>query len=146
MSSKPMSKPPFPPLSQVGRPRLVVCGGRKYEEWETFVRKMDRLVSLMKFPIVIHGDCPTGVDEMTTEWAELRRHTHRRHYALWEVHGNAAGPIRNRKMAQDAIDPIRGAAGAWCVAFHNGRSDGTADMIEQARKCGLRVRVIRVEY
>ena len=53
----------------------------------------------------------------------------------WENDGKAAGPIRNAQMAAHA-DAL--------VAFWDGRSHGTRDMIERAEMRNLPVRVIRV--
>ena len=52
--------------------------------------------------------------------------------ADWAKHGKAAGPIRNRQMAEQA-DAL--------LAIWDGKSRGTRDMIEAARGLGLRVYV-----
>lgn len=59
-----------------------------------------------------------------------------RYPADWNRHGRAAGPIRNRQMAENA-DAL--------VAVWNGKSRGTRNMIETARSLGLRVHVHRVD-
>ena len=50
----------------------------------------------------------------------------------WKRHGRAAGPIRNRQMAEygDAL-----------IAIWDGKSRGTKNMIETARDLGLEVYV-----
>lgn len=58
----------------------------------------------------------------------------RRFLPDWNTHGKAAGPIRNRQMAEYA-DGL--------LAIWDGESRGTANMIEEARKRGLRVLVHR---
>ncbi len=52
--------------------------------------------------------------------------------ADWKTHGKAAGPIRNRKMA--------GMADAL-IAIWDSKSRGTKNMIEEARKAGLKVHI-----
>jgi hypothetical protein len=56
-----------------------------------------------------------------------------KHPADWNALGNGAGKFRNRKMA--------GVADAL-VAFWDGSSPGTKDMIAVARDKGLAVRVV----
>jgi hypothetical protein len=48
----------------------------------------------------------------------------------WNKYGYAAGPIRNRRMAENA---------EALIAVWDGKSNGTADMINTARKMGLKV-------
>lgn len=56
--------------------------------------------------------------------------------ADWKTHGKAAGPIRNRKMAENA-DAL--------IAIWDGKSRGTKNMIETATSLGLRVYVHRFD-
>lgn len=56
------------------------------------------------------------------------------HHADWETHKLAAGPIRNREMARD---------GTHLVAFWDGKSKGTKNMIDEARKRKLVVKIVR---
>lgn len=57
-------------------------------------------------------------------------------HANWEGHGKAAGPIRNRRMAEYA-DAL--------IAVWDGKSRGTKNMIDEARKRGLAVWVHRID-
>jgi len=56
--------------------------------------------------------------------------------ADWKAHGKAAGPIRNAAMAKAA-----GADGRL-LAYWDGKSPGTADMIKQAKRAGLKVQTV----
>ena len=56
------------------------------------------------------------------------------HPADWDKHGKAAGPIRNAEMAEVA-DAL--------IAFWDGQSRGTANMISLAKSKGLSVAVVR---
>ena len=58
--------------------------------------------------------------------------------ADWRTHGKAAGPIRNRVMAEAAAPDGR------LLAYWDGKSPGTADMIKQARRVGLKVQTIEL--
>lgn len=54
--------------------------------------------------------------------------------ADWKKHGKAAGPIRNRQMAEYA-DAL--------VLIWDGKSRGSKNMLEEAQKRGLRVIEVR---
>ncbi len=51
---------------------------------------------------------------------------------MWDIHGKSAGHIRNAEMA-DYADAL--------IAFWDGKSRGTANMIENARKRGLKIKI-----
>lgn len=52
------------------------------------------------------------------------------HKADWDAHGKAAGPIRNRKMAQEA-DAL--------LLLWDGKSKGSASMLAEAKRTGLQI-------
>jgi hypothetical protein len=52
--------------------------------------------------------------------------------AQWSIYGKGAGYIRNREMAQYA-DAL--------IAFWDGKSKGTKNMIDEAKKQGLIIKV-----
>jgi len=54
--------------------------------------------------------------------------------ADWIAHGNAAGPMRNRQMAKYA-DAL--------IAFWDGKSKGTANMINEMKRLGKPVIIQR---
>jgi hypothetical protein len=54
--------------------------------------------------------------------------------AEWELHGKAAGMIRNRKMAEAGAD--------LCLAFWDGKSRGTGGMIAVATEHHIPVRIV----
>lgn len=56
--------------------------------------------------------------------------------ADWGKYGKSAGVLRNKQMAEYA-DGL--------IAFWDGKSRGTANMIETAKGLGLRVRVARYD-
>jgi len=60
--------------------------------------------------------------------------------AKWDIHGKAAGPIRNREMAQEA------APDGMLLAYWDKKSRGTENMIHEAIKRELWVRIIPMEY
>lgn len=59
--------------------------------------------------------------------------------AEWNLYGKAAGPIRNKAMLTYAMEenPV-------VIAFWNGASRGTKNMVEQARKAGAEVIIVPI--
>ena len=111
--------------------RVIVAGGRDVTTLPQFLEVMEMFFD-PKNDILVNGGCPTGVDAMALRYAVNRGATHQVFHADWETHGRAAGPIRNREMAQNA-DVL--------IAFWDGQSRGTKSMIAEALKFGLEVHV-----
>lgn len=116
---------------------IIVCGSRTITDRKFVEGTLDRLTARLDEVLVIVGDAK-GVDRLAFDWAMKNGFTVRRHYADWDKHKKAAGPIRNREMIADA-GPKAGVIALW-----DGESPGTADCIAQARKAGLKVKVVRV--
>lgn len=83
---------------------------------------------------VVHGGA-RGVDQVAGAIASVRWPV-RVFPADWAAHGRAAGPIRNRQMAEYA-DAL--------IAVWDGESRGTASMIAEMRKLGKPVHVVIVK-
>jgi hypothetical protein len=58
-------------------------------------------------------------------------------HPLWQQHGKAAGPLRNRAMLRLGITRV--------VAFWDGQSTGTRSTIELAGKAGIPVKIYNVD-
>lgn len=80
---------------------------------------------------VISGTA-SGSDRHGERWAENNGLNVVRFPAEWDLYGLAAGPRRNKEMAENA-DSL--------IAIWDGFSKGTMSMISYARKMGLRVMV-----
>lgn len=113
--------------------RVVVCGGRDYQDRETLNAVLDHL------PIteLAHGAC-SGADTLAGEWALSRGITPQPFPAQWSKHRkpgrkNPAGPIRNGEMLR-AFKPDA------VIAFAG--NDGTRDCTEQAKQLGILVRPV----
>jgi hypothetical protein len=111
--------------------RVIVCGSR---DWHDRERIAARLAELPGSATVVHG-AARGADRIAGQEAEklgLLVEPHRPEYHHYGP--KRAPPIRNSKMA---------ALGAeLCIAFWDGRSTGTKDMMDKARAAGIPVEVI----
>ena len=108
--------------------RVIVCGGRDFDDRDGLFRVLDRVHSDSPINILWHGNA-RGADTLAGQWARSRGVQCAPTPAQWKKHGKAAGPKRNQAMLGQGIGRV--------VAFPGGR--GTADMVARARKAGVRV-------
>jgi hypothetical protein len=110
----------------------VITGGRdvypnmSYVEETLSVLKQDGV-----FPedlLIRNGNCPTGVDLMVMLFCIANRIQYTLHPAMWHIHGNSAGPMRNRDMMPGAD---------ICIVFPGGA--GTRNCRSAAKSCGVPV-------
>ena len=83
---------------------------------------------------MIVSDHASGADALGERYAQERGYETEVYPADWKTNGRAAGPIRNAQMAAVA-DAL--------IAFWDGKSRGTKNMIDTATKRGLQVAVVR---
>lgn len=107
--------------------RVLVCGTRTFGSGRHHAGIMDCTLRTLVPPgsTVVHGDA-RGADRLSGEWARDHGMKEEKHPANWELHGKAAGPIRNSEMLNSDIDLV--------FAFWDGKSRGTMDMITKAQK------------
>lgn len=110
--------------------RVIVCGSRK---WRDRDRITARLFDLPTDATVIQGGAQ-GADRIARQEAEKLGLLVEEHPADWSL-GKRAGLVRNSHMAALGAD--------LCIAFWDGRSTGTAHMMEEARKRDIPVEVIQ---
>lgn len=110
--------------------KVIIAGGRDF----TNLMKLIETVQLWikeRGPIteVVSGGA-RGADRTGEAWARRNGVEIKRMPAEWDKYKNAAGPIRNRQMAEYA-DGL--------IAFWDGESHGTKNMIAEATKLKLPV-------
>ena len=108
--------------------RVLVTGGRNFNDKNILFETLGALHATHAFSAIIHGGA-NGADHLAGEWAATTGVQTIIHYAEWNKHGLAAGPIRNTKMLEEKPDLV--------VAFPGGK--GTADMVRKAKTAGLRI-------
>jgi len=109
--------------------RVLVCGGRDYNDRDVAYRVLDDLRKHDAELMLMCG-MATGADILAHQWAKYNRIRCLEFTADWNKHGKAAGPIRNAQMLEEGGPDL-------VIAFPGGR--GTADMISKAKKAGVRV-------
>lgn len=108
--------------------KVLVCGGRNFDNKQKLRHFMERLHAQNNITCVIHG-AYRGADMLAEDWAKSRQIDYIGCPAKWDEHDKRAGPIRNQHML-DTYKPD------MVVAFPGG--DGTSDMIAKAVGYGLK--------
>lgn len=112
--------------------KVIVAGSRHFNNYQFIYNVLkDRITS--KDQIVEGG--AKGVDEQARKYALKHNISFRTFDADWDENGKAAGPIRNAEMANYA-DKL--------IAFYDGKSRGTGNMIKTAKSKGLPVEIIEI--
>lgn len=121
--------------------RVLVCGGRDFNNYPFLRDSLDRLLNPNNLPLayeagieIIHGGAK-GADSWADFWAVHNYCPIQEYKANWSKYGKAAGYIRNKQMLDEGHPDL-------VIAFPGGA--GTANMIKLAKDAG--VKVIEVEY
>ena len=109
--------------------RVAIVGSRNYPRPE---KVAEYVRNLPKDTCVISGGA-AGVDTWAENAAKFHHLDTLIFRARWDLHGRAAGMIRN----QDIVDTAE-----RLVAFWDGASRGTADSIARAHARGIPVEVV----
>lgn len=111
--------------------KVIVAGSRTFHDYEYLAKELDiRIPPFIEE--IVSGDAE-GPDKMGAKWAEEHRYPVKHFPAQWDKYGKSAGMIRNHEMG-DYADSL--------IAFWDGKSRGTRDMIEYMRKQNKYVEVV----
>lgn len=113
--------------------RIIIAGSRDYDNYEEAAKLIDEFIKDIDTsnPVIISGGAK-GADKIGEEYAARNDLDCVVYRANWGKYGKQAGVIRNGEMAKNAD---------CLLAFWNGESRGTYNMINTAKKRKLKVRV-----
>ena len=115
--------------------KVIIAGGRDFNDPELLSRVLfamaDTELADLSISLVTGG--ARGADRLGQLFAEEHGIENHVFHADWNAHGKRAGFIRNEVMGRFA-DRL--------IAFHDGRSPGTAHMIAFMKRLGKPVTVI----
>jgi len=117
--------------------RVIIAGKRDYTNYEFVKEKCEKFIAQSdRFFVeeIVSGAAP-GVDTLGERWAKEKGYKIRRFKANWDLYQKSAGPIRNWEMAKYAN---------VLVAFWDGKSRGTGNMISTAKRLGLYIIIITI--
>jgi len=112
--------------------RVIIAGSRCFNDYDLLKKKCDRILKNQNNITILSG-MAKGADTLACKYAEENGYELEKHFAEWGIYGKKSAILRNKKMG-DLADSL--------IAFHDGRSRGTAHMIDYAKKKELNVRVI----
>lgn len=118
--------------------KVIIAGSRSfgsYGHFEQLRLYLEMLEHERGWTIteVVWG-CAAGADCLGRQWAQRGNRRIKAFRPDWQRHGKAAGPIRNRQMAEYADR---------AVVFWDGKSRGSKNMIEEMQRLGKPVEVVR---
>ena len=118
--------------------RIIVCGNKDFKDRDFCLEKLREMIPAYVNPEIISGHA-RGVDTFAEEYAGMAGIKCTVFKAEWNLYGKAAGPIRNKAMLNYAMEetPV-------VIAFWDLNSRGTKNMIEQARKAGVKVVIVPI--
>ena len=115
--------------------RVIIAGGRYFNNYQLLKERCDFYLQSKKrsHNVIIVSGHASGADSLGEQYANEEGFDTQLFPADWNKHGKAAGPIRNAEMAEVA-DAL--------IAFWDGKSRGTANMIQLAKDKGLKVAIV----
>lgn len=115
--------------------RVIIAGTREFNNYELLKEKCEAVLEDESDVIVISG-CARGTDLLGERFAQEKGYKIERFPANWDRDGKSAGAIRNNQMANKAD---------MLIAFWDGKSKGTSNMISTARRKGLIVKTVIIK-
>ncbi len=122
--------------------RILVCGSRTFSTYNVIEAVLGGInAHFGGDTVIIHGAAP-GADRYADKWAKaagkMKGEDLLPFPANWNLHGRAAGPIRNRKMLAEGLPDV-----VWAfVDKPLAESTGTKDMVDIASKAGVQCYVV----
>ena len=111
--------------------KVIIAGCRDFSDYAVLRSFADETLAGMDDVEIVSGGA-RGADALGERYARERGRGLKVFPADWKKWGAAAGPIRNAEMAAYA-DAL--------IAFWDGKSAGTRDMIRRAEEKGLSVHI-----
>ena len=117
--------------------RVIVCGGRDFQDKEKCFESLDVILAGNPHIEIVSGHAK-GADSFGEEYAKKHGISVKVFRPDWKRYGRGAGPIRNKEMLEYAAEEE-----PMIIAFWDGKSKGTKNMINQAIKAGANVKIIK---
>ena len=128
--------------------RIIIAGSRGFNDYDRLKQEvfsilnelMNEGFSVKREDIEIVSGTARGADQLGERFAAEYKLKLKRMPANWNKYGRKAGPLRNEEMAKYAKQDKEVGI---LIAFWDGESRGTHNMINLAKEYGLRVFVVR---
>jgi hypothetical protein len=100
--------------------KVIVAGSRYFKDFKRLIDELLKIQKDVTIDEIVSGGCH-GADKYGECWADLFDIPVKIFKADWKKYGKAAGPIRNKEMAE---------YGDMLVLFWDGKSKGSANMLK----------------
>lgn len=115
--------------------KVIICGSRGFTNYKLLKRKMNLYTLALGEVEVVSGGAE-GADKLGERWACENYHKFHVFRPDYAKHGKKAPLVRNQEMV-DFADAL--------VAFWDGHSPGTRDVIDRAKAKRLKLRIVYYE-
>lgn len=116
--------------------KIIIAGGRNFNNYDLLKETCSKYIrDIDSSTIEIVSGGANGADALGERFASEYKFPVKLFQADWNKYGRAAGPKRNANMAS---------YGTHLIAFWDGKSRGTKNMINQAKKSGLQTKVVLI--
>lgn len=112
--------------------RLLVCGGRDFNDYNLLWETLDTFKPAITF-MILGG--ARGADQIAEDYAKNTIIDYKVYPADWNTYGKKAGYLRNKQMLEEGKPE-------YVLAFWDGKSKGTANMIKLAQEANVTVEII----
>ncbi|WP_339885370.1 DUF2493 domain-containing protein [Polaribacter vadi] len=116
--------------------KVIIAGGRNFTNYQKLKKHCDLLLQNQTNIEIVSGAHYKGADKLGEKYTAEKEFPLTKFSAKWNKYGKAAGPKRNKQMAKYA-DAL--------IVFWDGKSTGTLNMINVAKKEGLKVYIFFYE-
>ena len=133
--------------------KVIIAGSRSFSDYNFLNSKLDELITE---PIIIVSGCAAGADTMGEQYAAEKGYSVEKHPADWKnldapvcviktnkygAYNAMAGHNRNKEMLNSIKE---NQCGGFVVAFWDGKSKGTENMIRISKDAGIEVIVVQI--
>ncbi len=119
--------------------RIIVAGSRSFDDYSLLESKLDELLKDISGEVEIVSGNAKGADTLGEQYALNRGLSLHIMKADWKRYGRRAGFIRNKQMLDYASEET-----PLLVAFWDGFSNGTRDMIERTQQARARALIVLI--
>tara|TARA_R110002096_G_scaffold338000_1_gene531284 strand:+ start:333 stop:683 length:351 start_codon:yes stop_codon:yes gene_type:complete len=113
--------------------KLIIAGSRNFTDYQKLKTECSQFLQEHKNIEIVSGGHYKGADRLGIQYAKEKGFNLIKFPAEWNKLGKAAGPIRNKEMANYA-DAL--------IVFWDGKSSGTKNMIQLAKQKGIIIKII----
>lgn len=114
--------------------KVIIAGSRGFNDYEALCKFCDYIIGEPDEEVEIVSGTAKGADKLGERYANEKGYKLKEFPANWEEYGKSAGYRRNSQMASYSD---------LLIAFHDGESKGTQNMIDLANKKNINVAVYK---